>query len=1537
MPVTTLPANLQTWKNNHHIPNTDIDLYETKTVKEGDNDVTQYIYRLSHTKGGNVFAGGMGRQKTLDGADISGISWEKLGCVKQTKLTITGGKIKSNVYGGGELGAVIPAHNTTEGGNTEISISGAAVIGSEITEKVNDADVVRYTFGSVYGGGMGSEAKATTEDLIGGRVEGSTKISMTAGTVKASVYGGGELAVVKGGQAAKDIAGNDIKDSDNNAIDFGTDISISGTAKVGYNQDGFGGATMGNIYGGGKGSLTTAKAGLIKKNTLVKISGTPEIYHNIYGGGAYGSVGTFTFTTGAPTWPTANGTGKAEVIIEGGTIGVNGHENGMVFGSSRGDVATPVGDPAVDPNDKLAWVYDTHVTIGNSSAGPSIRGTVYGSGENGHVFNNTVVDIHKGTIGIASGSKITGSSGTEYEGAAYPYRGNVYGGGCGTDMYDSDGDGTEDTYNPLAGIVLGNTNITMDGGTVVHNIYGAGAMGSVGTKDNTGAITSGGTTTIAISSGNVGVDGTKGDGNIFGAARGDETSTQAGVALVKTTDVTISGNATVWGSVYGGGEVGSVGSFNERFADGKYIWTSDTENLNGLSKVTITGGETKGHVFGAGKGKANNFKCDKAMVRETQVSVSNGTVNGNVYGGGEIGRVEEDTEVKIGVAPEGGSGTYEPTIKSSVFGGGAGLETHGYSALVRGNATVIVEGGAKIGHSVYGGGEIASVGRYGLDEHKMPEILLDGGYCYVKVKGSATVGTGSTGGDVFGACKGVTPHLEDMDDTDRSKRPRRMTMYKDADFPETAKLSDTGTPTPNNGTIWEYYDKTAGLVWEYFRTEEAYDKYLQTLALATHPEVTIDGGATVNGSVYGGGEMGLTKGSVYVNILSGTITKDVYGGGALANTNTTSTKGVIGENDIPEKDGDNYVTTTVSPKPTVNLLGGSMRDAYGGGLGQLARDEVEAKDAVPAQGTEGEEGYVPAQPAIEHQDALPAIEAKVFGDVKVNLNGLNASTDIAATTLTALTEAGKLEANGSGYRVKTTGVKGAIVNRVFGCNNLNGTPLKKVQVYVHATQNKAKTSISDDKTEENRHTGFEAEDAETTYDVKAVYGGGNLAAYVPADPDKTTTLNETTEKAEVYIDGCDYTSIKTVYGGGNAASAPATCVTINGNYEIEEVFGGGNGKDKITINGVLLDNPGANVGFHAYVDNVEGDTDTPENRAANYGYGTGADNVNINGGRIHRVYGGSNTKGNVRQIAVTMLEEVGGCDFKVDEAYGGGKSATMDGQSRLEMACIPGLKNADGGAENADINNNVTLSITNGNFDRVFGGNNVSGTIHGTITVNIEETGCHLITIGQLYGGGNQAPYLGPLKPGSSTERQGPTLNVRSFSSIGEVYGGGYGQTAIVTGDTEVNINVCAGRDFGATQATEVTRANTHTGNQTISFSEFRRNADGGFVTDEDGNRIVDAKTVDVYLPPFTTGSIGGINNVYGGGNAAKVVGSTYVNIGTTTGDNVVFATPPADSESERTHVVKGANITGNVYGGGNAAEVTGDTHVQIGKKIVTE
>ena len=128
--------------------------------------------------------------------------------------------------------------------------------------------------------------------------------------------------------------------------------------------------------------------------------------------------------------------------------------------------------------------------------------------------------------------------------------------------------------------------------------------------------------------------------------------------------------------------------------------------------------------------------------------------------------------------------------------------------------------------------------------------------------------------------------------------------------------------------------------------------------------------------------------------------------------------------------------------------------------------------------------------------------------------------------------------------------------------------------------------------------------------------------------------------------------------------------------------------------------------------------------------------------------------------------------------------------------------------------------------------------------------------------------------------------------------------------------------------------------------------------------------TVDghsVTLPAHTKGKIGVINNVFGGGNAAEVKGDTHVNIGTET---VVYevAKPAPTSENfatgtyfvldgkgtpqkpykyisagstfnaDATYYVEktviGVDIRGNVYGGGNNAAVTGNTNVQIGKKV---
>ena len=715
-----------------------------------------------------------------------------------------------------------------------------------------------------------------------------------------------------------------------------------------------------------------------------------------------------------------------------------------------------------------------------------------------------------------------------------------------------------------------------------------------------------------------------------------------------------------------------------------------------------------------------------------------------------------------------------------------------------------------------------------------------------------------------------------------------------------------------------------------------------SFSLATTRNVTSTlTGCTINQNFYGGGSLGMVDGPVTSTLTDCHVAGNVFGAGYSASLPTVlvmKTGGFVKapfyDKDLgayfePEYPGtDEYTwehketvnstataidknnhilyTTekldalgTVTGKATLNIDGTTVvgGNVFGGGDSSDAKGntEVNMKSGMVQQNIYG-----------------GGNQANVGGDTQVNLKGGTVTNNVygggkgddehyATVGNTEVILNGTVVMDGE---VKTYPDNCIVNGSIFGCNDVNGTPLGIATVHIYKTNGDSSTASEDlDNIDDTKHH----------YHLNAVYGGGNLAAYIPTADDA---------KANVIIDGCDLTSIRTVYGGGNAASTPATSVVVNGTYEIEEVFGGGNGKDALPDGS---DNPGANVGFKNY-SAVEDTYSTKEQRQSDefvneYVYGSGEANVTIVGGRVHRVFGGSNTKGNVRITAVTMLDDLGGCHFIVDEAYGGGKSAPMDGEAKLLMSCIPGLKVAYGGAEDANILGDVTLNITNGNFDRVFGGNNISGTIGGKITVNVEETGCNPIIIGQLYGGGNQAPY-------DAHGQTGPTLNIKSFTSIGEVYGGGYGVSATVTGDTHVNINEVKGKFAAQTRQKE---------SRTISFSEFVRNENGDFldkdghVTTEDSERVIVNQQITVDIPAFTANKIGGIGMVYGGGNAAKVDGNTHVNIGTQS--TIDFVTGVGSAQPQTGVVVEGVNIIGNVYGGGNKADVTGNTNVVVGKQ----
>ena len=307
-----------------------------------------------------------------------------------------------------------------------------------------------------------------------------------------------------------------------------------------------------------------------------------------------------------------------------------------------------------------------------------------------------------------------------------------------------------------------------------------------------------------------------------------------------------------------------------------------------------------------------------------------------------------------------------------------------------------------------------------------------------------------------------------------------------------------------------------------------------------------------------------------------------------------------------------------------------------------------------------------------------------------------------------------------------------------------------------------------------------------------------------------------------------------------------------------------------------------------------------------------------------------------------MLDEQSDCQLVLDGFYGGGKSAYMEGKADIELGCISGLDQIYGGAEQADVGNNIVLTLTSGHYNKVYGGNNLGGRIMGSITVNIEQTGCLPITIGELFLGGNNAAYSvygyngdNIIESGTNQPYADPVLNLKSFKSIGTVFGGGEGASATLAGNPIVNVNVVSGWVDG----------------------QYRGHGES------DPN-----KTYHANPQLLDNGEIGQIDTIFGGGKKAKVIGDTHVNIGDQTtvemhsltvlrdkikasengkyisggmvfelsnDEKTIYYTKTGDTEHslERTIIqnVKGANITGNIYGGGNEADITGKTNVQVG------
>ena len=307
--------------------------------------------------------------------------------------------------------------------------------------------------------------------------------------------------------------------------------------------------------------------------------------------------------------------------------------------------------------------------------------------------------------------------------------------------------------------------------------------------------------------------------------------------------------------------------------------------------------------------------------------------------------------------------------------------------------------------------------------------------------------------------------------------------------------------------------------------------------------------------------------------------------------------------------------------------------------------------------------------------------------------------------------------------------------------------------------------------------------------------------------------------------------------------------------------------------------------------------------------------TSIKGGKIHFVYGGSNKKGNISTTALSMLQSMNDeCEMEVDESYGGSKDADIDGVIDARMQCAHGVKEVFGGSMNADVNSDIILTITNGSsLERVFGGNNTSGAIAGSITVNIEEGGCEPIKIKELYAGGYLAPYsiYGYMDDGHGGY---VTEDIDYGGSIGTIPQ----RKPLTKSDWETYKPILQ----GYIQTDLQTLGFDHEPTQQEIDAEVVLKPELSEKAAELSALLTRLHSYPKKEPRINVISATKIDNIYGGGYRALVVGSPHINVNMTNGKVEVERTDGASAYTDANGTIYTEEPEGGYYVVDNGTKV---------------
>ena len=731
-------ANLCMYKcynaDTHTYTEVDPRLTHNKIIIEGG------IFGSETRKIDGIYAGGSGYMSSdlwttngkpsKDGGNIYGKAGETV-----ASLTINGGEFycKNGIFAGGR-GTDYFYSLDQKGGNADDYTELGKIYGN--VELTINGGIFHCP---VFGGGYGvADAKRLNSSDINtlnnmARLYGKSTVKINGGTFFENIYGGGDMAVVEQGTnvAISDSAdiradvfagGNgrikransdyDIKDNTWNPelvgkVLGGTNLNFYGTSAQAP-------SIYGDIYGGGNRAQ-------VEGDTHINIYAA-NFAGEIYGGGKGLITDSIGNLLAKDLYTYANVTGNTFVKLAQDQGAQKEGENGKKQDSFSINV---IWDKKWNGT---KWIYWNDNKSEFFNYGQFVcPHNIYGGGNQAcNVTGKATLTILKGMTPF--GLLKTAEWKEAYNDSKHPHFA-VFGGGYGINTTVDSTDVTVNVngdygiYNTeiedisvfdnskgipnftilsalgggYAGKVNKSTKVTIDGKTFLHRVYGGGFGDPSSTENNeTGQI--GGNTEVYIQGANI-------YGDVFGGGAGVAPKDNNGTytyftnvaKVLGTTKVEISGDAKIYGNVYGGGDIANIKSY-----------------------ITLTGADKEAYYKTKPKSESKldqttgKFLSYEAKDYATFVNITGGDIFGEVFGGGKglkkaeapeyykVGRINGNTLVHVvntnatSLADTDSQGNIVPFIWSNIYGGCA-------FGTVNGSTLVHIEGG-KLGHNIYGGG-----------------------------------------------------------------------------------------------------------------------------------------------------------------------------------------------------------------------------------------------------------------------------------------------------------------------------------------------------------------------------------------------------------------------------------------------------------------------------------------------------------------------------------------------------------------------------------------------------------------------------------------------------------------------------------------------------------------------------------------------------------------------------------------------------------------------------------------------------------------